>query len=110
MNSTVEIKQADAVRIAALSATAHDASPQSTGHVLRDLFGQVIERMEAVKADRTTPFTKARCPESRALTRNLPAGPRPTATTTSWSHPGGAITSSKRTATRPTGSSNSNWS
>ncbi|MFI7063342.1 MerR family transcriptional regulator [Kribbella sp. NPDC050124] len=55
MNTTIETKQADAVTIASLSATAIDASPQSTGHVLRDLFDQVIERMEAVHADRTTP-------------------------------------------------------
>ncbi|TCO45588.1 DNA-binding transcriptional MerR regulator [Kribbella antiqua] len=58
MNAQIETKQADAVTIAALTATAQDASPQSTGHVLRTLFEQVIERMEAVNADRTTPIAR----------------------------------------------------
>lgn len=58
MNTTIETKHAEALTIAALSATADDASPQSTGQVLRDLFEQVIERMEAVKADRTTPVAR----------------------------------------------------
>jgi DNA-binding transcriptional MerR regulator len=58
MNAQIETKQTDAVSIAALTATAQDASPQSTGHVLRNLFEQVIERMEAVNADRTTPIAR----------------------------------------------------
>jgi DNA-binding transcriptional MerR regulator len=59
MNTNIETKHADALTIAALSATVPDASPQSTGPALRVLFEQVIEHMEAAKADRTTPVARS---------------------------------------------------
>jgi len=55
VTAQIETKQVDALTLAALSATAADASRLSTGAVVYSLFGQVIERMEAVTADRTTP-------------------------------------------------------
>jgi DNA-binding transcriptional MerR regulator len=51
----IETKQVGALTLAVLSAAAQDASRQSTGAVVQSLFGQVIDRMEAVAADRTTP-------------------------------------------------------
>jgi DNA-binding transcriptional MerR regulator len=56
VNAHIETKHADALTIAALSATAQDASRQSTGAVVETLFAQVIDRMESVNADRTTPI------------------------------------------------------
>ena len=55
VTTQIETKQVDALTLAALSATADDASCQSTGTVVQSLFGQVIDRMEAVTADRTAP-------------------------------------------------------
>jgi DNA-binding transcriptional MerR regulator len=56
MNAQIKTKQTDTVSIAALSAPADDASRQSTGSVVKTLFDQVIDRMEAASADRTTPI------------------------------------------------------
>jgi DNA-binding transcriptional MerR regulator/effector-binding domain-containing protein len=55
VTTQIATKQVDALTLAALSATAPDASRQSTGPVVHTLFGQVIDRMDAVTADRTTP-------------------------------------------------------
>ena len=55
MTALIETKHVEAQALAALSATAYDASRQSTGAVVQSLFGQVIEQMEAATADRTTP-------------------------------------------------------
>lgn len=54
----VELKHVEAVTIAALSAPAADASRESTGAVVQALFDQVITRMEAASADRTTPIAR----------------------------------------------------
>lgn len=56
VNAQITTKQADAVTLAALSATAEDASRQHTGAAVKTLFDQVIDRMEATSADRTTPI------------------------------------------------------
>jgi DNA-binding transcriptional MerR regulator/effector-binding domain-containing protein len=55
VTTQIETKQVDALILAARSATADDASRQSAGSVVQSLFGQVIDRMEAATADRTTP-------------------------------------------------------
>jgi DNA-binding transcriptional MerR regulator len=55
---TVETKYVESLTLAALTATAQDASRQHTGAVVQDLFGQVIDRMEAAGADRTTPIAR----------------------------------------------------
>ena len=55
VTTQIETKQVDALTLAVLSAAAPDASRQTTGAVVQSLFGQVIDRMEAVAADRTTP-------------------------------------------------------
>jgi DNA-binding transcriptional MerR regulator len=56
VNAQITTKQTDPLTIAGLTATAQDASRQSTGAVVQSLFEQVIEHMEAAGADRTTPI------------------------------------------------------
>jgi DNA-binding transcriptional MerR regulator len=55
---TVETKHLEAITLTALSADASDASRQQTGPIVRALFEQVIHRMEAATADRTTPIAR----------------------------------------------------
>ncbi|WP_344841563.1 MerR family transcriptional regulator [Kribbella ginsengisoli] len=55
---TVETKHLEPITLAALSADALDASRQQTGAVVQTLFDQVIDRMEAASADRTTPIAR----------------------------------------------------
>lgn len=56
VSTQITTKQTESFTIAALTATAPDASRQSTGAVVQSLFEQVIEHMEAAGADRTTPI------------------------------------------------------
>ena len=58
MNVQIATKDVDAVTIAALTSIVPDTGIYSAGPVLRSLFGQVIERMEVVTADRTTPIAR----------------------------------------------------
>ena len=53
MNTQVETKHVDAVTIAALSAVVPNGNAD-----LESLFAQVVEQMEAVGADRTTPVAR----------------------------------------------------
>ncbi|MFI5713201.1 MerR family transcriptional regulator [Kribbella sp. NPDC051620] len=54
----VETKHLEPITLAALSADSPDASRQQTGAVVQTLFDQVIDRMEAAGADRTTPIAR----------------------------------------------------
>jgi DNA-binding transcriptional MerR regulator/effector-binding domain-containing protein len=55
MNAQIETKHADALSLAALSATAPNASRQSTGPTVQSLFEHVCDLMDAASAERTSP-------------------------------------------------------
>lgn len=69
----VELKHVEGVTIAALSASAADASRESTGAVVQTLFDRIIDRMEAAGADRTTPIARYQ-PDANAPTVQVTAG------------------------------------